>query len=133
MAAVKWDPELTLGHAELDGEHEELFRRFGALVQAMEAGAAHEVGGLFDFLGEYAARHFAAEERVMAASAYPGANVHAAKHSRFIREYRELQGLFEANGATAGVVVKTRVWIEGWLRTHIGGVDRALARHLRGA
>jgi hemerythrin len=131
MVAVEWDPALSLGHAEIDGQHKELFRRFGALVEAMAAGNAHEIGVLFDFLEEYVERHFAAEEQVMAATAYPGATVHAAAHARFVRELGELRALFDANGSTNGVSVKTRTWIEGWLRAHIGSVDQTLARHLR--
>ena len=130
--AVEWDPALALGHAEIDGQHQELFRRFAALVQAMESGDRNEIGVLFDFLGEYVVKHFAAEERAMAASAYLGATVHAALHARFVREYRELRALYDAAGATVGVVVKTRTWIEDWLRSHIAGVDQALARYLRG-
>ncbi len=130
--SVQWDPTLALGHAEIDGQHKELFRRFGALVEAMAGGQPDEIGMLFDFLGEYVMKHFAAEEQVMAATAYPGANVHGAAHARFVREYRELRALFDGVGATSGVVVKTQTWIEGWLRSHILGVDQALARHLRG-
>ncbi|HEX9402624.1 MAG TPA: hemerythrin family protein [Anaeromyxobacter sp.] len=129
--SVQWDPTLALGHAEIDGQHKELFRRFGALVTAMEGGQPDEIRTLFEFLGEYVVKHFAAEEQVMAKTAYPGANVHAAAHARFIREYRELRALFDAVGAPSGVVVKTRTWIDGWLRSHIIGVDQALARHLR--
>ncbi len=128
---VAWDPALALGHAEIDGQHQELFRRFGALVEAMESGSPHDIGVLFDFLGEYVVKHFAAEEQVMAATAYPGAAVHAAVHARFVREYRELRALYEAAGATQGVIVKTRTWIGDWLRSHIACVDQALARHLR--
>jgi hemerythrin len=128
---VEWDGSLALGHGEIDGQHREIFRRFGALVLAMEQGTQGEVGVLFEHLGEYVAQHFAAEERAMAASAYPGATVHAAAHARFAREYRELRALYEAAGARAAILVKTRTWIEGWLRGHIGRVDRALAAHLR--
>lgn len=128
---VQWDPALALGHAEIDSQHKELFRRFGALVEAMEGGDPRDVGLLFDFLGEYVVKHFAAEEQVMADTAYPGATVHVAAHARFVREYGELRSLFETAGATHGVVVKTRTWIEDWLRAHIAGVDQALARHLR--
>jgi hemerythrin len=131
MLAVQWDPALALGDPDIDGQHEELFRRFGALVQAMQSGNRDDIRVLFDVLGEHVAKHFAAEERVMAETRYPGANVHAAAHARFVREYGELRALFDANGATQGVVVKTRTWIEGWLRSHIAGVDQALARHLR--
>jgi hemerythrin len=128
---VEWDASLALGHGEIDGQHREIFRRFGALVLAMESGTPGEIAVLFEHLGEYLAQHFAAEERVMAAIAYPGAGVHAAAHARFAREYRELRALYEAAGARAGVLVKTRTWIEGWLHRHIGRVDRALAAHLR--
>jgi hemerythrin len=129
---VSWDPALALGHAEIDAQHQELFRRLAALVAAMGAGARCDVGALFDHLGEYAARHFAAEERVMAAARYPGAKVHAAAHARFVREFAELRALYDCNGATAGVAVKTRTWVEDWLRGHIVGVDQGLARFLRG-
>jgi hemerythrin len=128
---VEWDPALALGHAEIDGQHEELFRRFAALVRAMESGEAREIGLLFEFLGEYATRHFAAEEQVMAQTAYPGAHVHARAHARFLREYVALRALYDIAGAKPGVVVKTRIWIADWLRAHICGVDQALARHLR--
>ena len=128
---VEWDPALALGHAEIDLQHEELFRRFGALVRAMESGKPHEIGVLFDFLGEYVAKHFAAEEQVMAESAYPGAAIHAAIHARFVREYRDLRALYDSVGPTRGVLVKTRTWIEDWLRSHIACLDRGLAGHLR--
>jgi hemerythrin len=127
---LQWDPGLALGHADIDRQHQELFRRFGALVEAMDFGNVQGIGGLFDYLGEYVKTHFAAEERIMAETAYPGAYVHASAHARFIREYGELRMLFDAAGASPGVAVKTRVWIEDWLRAHIAGVDQALARHL---
>ena len=132
MAVVAWDPALALGHSEIDAQHEEIFRRLAVLVAAMEGGRPAEIGLLFDFLGEYAASHFAAEERVMVACRYPGANVHAAAHARFVREYRELRALYDGNGPSAGIQVKTRIWIDDWLRAHIMGVDQGLARFLKG-
>lgn len=129
--SVQWDPALAVGHKDIDGQHRELFRRLGALVAAMEAGGEVEIPLLFDFLEDYVTQHFAAEEKAMAATAYPGANVHAAAHARFMREFGELRALYDANGATSGVSVKTRTWIEDWLRAHIQRVDHAFARHLR--
>ena len=128
---IEWDPALALGHEEIDGQHREIFRRYAALVKAMDGRTDGDLTGLFDFLGEYAAQHFAAEERVMAETAYPGARLHAASHARFVREYRELRELWRANGATRGIAVKARIWIGDWLRAHISKVDLALARHLR--
>jgi hemerythrin len=126
-----WDPTLEIGHAEIDGQHREIFRRYEALVEVMEAGTAADLTELFEFVGSYAVEHFAGEERLMAATGYPGANVHAAAHARFVREYAELVELWRANGTTHGVAVKTKTWIGDWLRTHISVVDMALARFLR--
>ena len=132
MVVVAWDPALALGHAEIDAQHQEIFRRFAALVAAMESGDAADVAALFEFLAGYAAKHFAAEEQVMARASYPGANVHAAAHARFVRELAELRALYEGSGASSGVVVKARTWIDDWLRAHIMGVDQGLARFLLG-
>lgn len=128
---LQWNPLLALGDAEIDGQHRELFRRFGALVLAMRSGDRNEIGLLFAFLGEYVVLHFQAEERVMRDTAFPGATVHKAAHARFVREYEDLKRLYEANGPTHGVAVKTETWIEDWFRSHIAGLDQALARHLR--
>ena len=132
MVVVQWDPVLALGHAEdRRAAHGELFRRFGALVAAMERGEPEEIGELFDFLGDYVVKHFAAEEQVMARAAYPGANVHAAAHARFVREYKERRALFDSAGATRGVAVKTETWMAaGWRRTSREWI-RSLARFLR--
>ena len=128
---TEWDPSLALGHAEIDGQHQELFRRYAALVKAMANGANDDLAVLFDFLGEYVVEHFAAEEILMAQVAYPGATVHAAAHARFVREFGELRALWLANGPTHGVYVKTSTWIGDWLQAHISCVDVALARYLR--
>lgn len=90
------------------------------------------MGGLFDFLREYAVHHFAAEERVMAEARYPGVNVHASAHARFVRELEELRVMYEATGASIAVAVKAHTWIDDWLRAHIMGVDQGLATFLRG-
>jgi hemerythrin len=127
---VEWDRSLALGHLEIDSQHRELFRRYGALVQAMARSGGADLEELFDFLGNYAVAHFSAEERLMAETAYPGANVHAAAHARFVREYAELRQLWRASGNTWAVAVKAQTWIGDWLRAHISGVDLALARFL---
>jgi hemerythrin len=129
---VSWDPALAVGHDQIDAQHQELFRRFDALVAAMESGPSAEIGELFAFLARYVVDHFGAEEKLMDETKYPGAGVHKAAHARFVRELGDLVAFYEANGASRAVAVKTRTWIGGWLRAHIMGVDLGLARFLRG-
>jgi hemerythrin len=130
---IAWDPSLSVGHPVIDAQHQELFTRFGALVEAMEAGQSTDVAELFAFLGRYAVEHFGTEEKLMDETRYPGAAVHKAAHARFVREYGDLVAFYQANGASRAVVVKARTWIGGWLRAHIMGVDLALAKFLRGS
>lgn len=126
-----WQPSLTTGDREIDEQHQEILRRLADLVDALEQGRRTEIGRMFDFLGDYVVEHFGAEERAMRESAFPGANVHAAAHQRFVREYGDLRALYEAAGPTLAVSVKTSTWVQDWLRAHIFGADLALARHLR--
>lgn len=130
MVMVRWDPSLAVGDAMIDAQHQELFERYEALLEAMATGDRGEIAALYDFLGAYALEHFAAEERLMAERDFPGRAVHKASHDRFVRDYQALRGLFEAHGATAAVSVKTKVWLSDWLRKHIGGADRQMALHV---
>ena len=128
--ALGWTQALAVGHAEIDAQHQELFRRADRLLEAMAAGEQGVVEGLFDFLGSYAADHFAAEERLMAETQFPGANVHRAAHERFVRDLHALRKLHQDSGASTAVAIKARTWLAEWLKNHIGGTDQMLAKHL---
>jgi hemerythrin len=128
--AIEWSLDLALGHAEIDGQHQELFRRAEALSVALDAGDRSEVARLFEFLRSYVVEHFAAEEQVMRANAFPGYGVHHAAHQRFVRDFEDLRQLLHSAGPTAAVALRTRTWIVDWLVDHISHTDRAFARHL---
>ncbi len=131
MRAIGWTPALAVGHAEIDAQHQELFRRAERLLEAMAAGDRAAVDELFEFLGSYVGDHFTAEERLMTATQFPGYNVHKAAHERFIRDYQSLRKLHQDSGASAAVAIKARTWLTEWLTHHIGGTDVLLAKHLR--
>jgi hemerythrin len=128
---MQWTPALAVGHEVIDAQHQELFRRFNALVSALTQSDRAAVGQLFDFLGEYVVSHFSEEEKLMQASGYPAYTVHRAAHERFVRDYADLRRLYEAAGPSAAITVKTQTWIFDWLRAHIGGTDIRFAEWLR--
>lgn len=128
---VGWHRSLTTGNADIDAQHQEIFRRLADLVEALEQARDADIGKMFAFLGDYVVEHFGAEERAMERTRYPGKTVHVAAHARFVRQYGELKELYDAAGPTLAVAVKTATWIQDWLRSHIYGADRALATHLR--
>jgi hemerythrin len=130
--SVQWTPALAVGHAGIDEQHEELFRRVDSLIESMARGDRTEIGRLFEFLGSYVVEHFAAEERLMAGADFPGYGVHKAAHERFVRDLGELQRLwYSSDVGTDAIAVKARTWIADWLRTHIARTDQALANYLR--
>ncbi len=128
---MAWHPSLTSGNADIDRQHQEIIRRLADLVESLEAGRRDEIGKMFEFLGDYVVEHFNAEEDAMERTRYPGRRVHAAAHARFVQQYAELRRLYEVAGPSLAIVVRTATWIEDWLKAHIFGADRALARHLR--
>jgi hemerythrin len=130
---MEWTRALAVGHAVIDGQHRELFRRHAQLVEAMKAGDLTEIRRLFDFLGNYVVEHFDEEEQLMKTSGYPAAALHAVAHAAFVREYRALRTEFEEHGPTAAVSIKVKTWIGDWLVTHIAKADQGLALHLRSA
>lgn len=125
-----WTQALAVGHAEIDAQHQELFRRADQLLEAMAAGQSGTIEGLFEFLGAYVVDHFAAEERLMTDSQFPGYNVHKAAHERFVRDLDALRKLHQSSGANAAVTIKARTWLGEWLKNHIAGTDQMLAKHL---
>lgn len=130
---VGWHASLASGNAEIDSHHQELLRRLAVLVEALQRGRREEIGAMFAFLGDHVVDRFAAEERAMARSAYPGRTVHVAAHARFVRQYGELREMYEQVGPCTAIAVKTATWIQDWFRSHIVGADRALVSHLREA
>jgi hemerythrin len=121
----------TSGGADIDRKHQEMLRHLGDLVVALERGRREEIPRMFELLGDHVVSRFAAEERAMADSAFPGANVHRAAHARFVRDLAELRALYETNGPSFAIAVKTAIWVRSWLDGHVDGADRAFARFVR--
>jgi hemerythrin len=130
VVVIEWSADLAVGHAGIDAQHQELFRRIASLSDALDAGDRSEIGPLFDFLRGYVVDHFAAEEQAMREIGFPGYTVHRGVHVRFVREYQELRALYETAGPTSAVALRTRTWLVDWLVEHITYADRAFARHL---
>lgn len=132
--AITWDPTLKTGIPEIDAQHEELFRRLDALLQAIRGGRSRdEVGRTLAFLEDYVSHHFAAEEGQMQARAYPGLADHRAEHEAFRADLRALEAEFLRDGASASLIIRVNTQLTGWLRSHIYRTDRALAAFLTGA
>jgi hemerythrin len=121
--APQWSPALAVGIAAIDTQHQELFRRAGELVLALKEGRRTDVGALVEYLGEYADRHFDAEEGLMEAAGYPGLARHQGQHAEFRKELARLVGDYERKGATPLVTLTLHNWLSDWLRQHVSTAD----------
>ncbi len=130
--ALQWTEALSVGVAEIDAQHRELFARVERLLQASVGGDASRVGPLLAFLREYVSVHFEAEERLMLERRYPGYRVHKAQHERFAADLRALEAELAASGPTAGLAERVDRGVAEWLRDHVYLTDTALGRFVKG-
>jgi hemerythrin len=123
-----WDPKLETGIIEIDEQHRLLFRKAGAVLEAVAAGhGAQEVRQTLQFLADYAALHFETEERFMRAAGFPEVDGHAEIHQRINRRLMEVAAAYHAQGASPALVADVEALVRGWLTMHIAEKDRAAA------
>jgi hemerythrin len=131
--SFQWTDDLSTGVADVDSQHQEIISRINAL---MEACARHPsdraaIGAYLDFMQEFIAYHFAAEEREMTGHAYPGLASHEARHEELKREINTLCRDFREHGANVPVVLMTMRTAGEWFIDHIQKTDKAMAAYLK--
>ena len=128
---MEWRPEYELGVGAIDAQHRRLFASVGDLLDAIARGETDAVGPMLTFLRRYVLEHFADEQALMSATAYPLGDAHAAEHARFAMELFDVQSRFGRDPQSPWLAAKLGVGLADWLRDHVLGSDAALGRHLR--
>lgn len=121
-------PSLT-GFAELDEDHAAIFALIGGLRAAVGGGQSRLDGAQVAELAGYAERHFAREEAIMEATAYPGIEDHRREH----HQARAILMGFRNDHLDGRLVGAGEVlaFLERWLGSHIESVDMRMAEHAR--
>lgn len=130
---LTWDRALETGSGEIDDQHRLLFKKAEAVLDAVAAGmGAPEVEKTLKFLSHYAALHFEAEERIMRAAGFPGADSHAEVHRRIERRLAQVSEDYARQGASEALVAEIGELMRGWVTVHIMEADRAIADWIGG-
>ena len=130
--AILWTPDLAVGVAEIDRQHQELFAAIDRLLEAMSDGRGRgEVSALIGFLSKYVVEHFRDEERVMAEARYPELEQHRVVHAEFTADLGLLAAQLEAKGATSALVFEVNTRAAQWLRTHVMAMDKRIGVFLQ--
>lgn len=82
MALIAWSDKLSVQVRQFDEEHKKLIVMVNQLHDAMKEGKGKQVvGDVLNGLISYTKNHFAAEERLMKAHAYPDYEQHKKEHN----------------------------------------------------
>lgn len=130
MSMFEWTTEYSLGHQEIDAQHQKLFALASELHTAMTQGKGKDaLSKTLQNLVAYTKTHFANEERLMRANDYPEYAEHKAAHDALTAQVVEFQRDFESG--RVGMTVQLLQFLKDWLRHHIGETDRHIAEFLK--
>jgi len=131
---MNWTEDLSVGVAEIDGQHKELIARSNGLFDAIAQGRGKdELARLLAFLQVYIVTHFELEELYMRQYAYPDQDSHRGEHRTFVRTVNDMRAALEKAGPTDALVAYARTEIVEWLLRHIAETDKAFGGFLKAA
>ncbi|WP_448191677.1 hemerythrin family protein [Azospirillum sp. sgz301742] len=137
-AELGWDDSYSLGLPEIDAEHRKLDAVYNTIRASLEGGDG--VVDLQTLCGELLAftrEHFAREEEMMAAHAYPDLEAHRKLHRTFLQQIEDIWTFVRTGGEPDDYLGRFLVlsFIGRWLKMHTMVVDRRfgewLALHVR--
>ncbi len=122
MALLTWDQSYSVGVEKLDGQHTVLFDILNDLHAAMMKGEAQKMtGSLLQKLLNYTQTHFAAEEKLLTASNYPGFAEHHKLHVDLVKQVEDYMVRFEKGEITLNLYLVN--FLRDWLTNHIQKTD----------
>ncbi|MCX6627188.1 MAG: bacteriohemerythrin [Candidatus Solibacter sp.] len=126
----EWKSEYTVNIGSIDAQHQNLFAIGRELYAAMSAGQGKSgLGRILARLVQYAAVHFAHEERLLQLHQYPDVARHKAEHDALFKRVVAIQTEF--NAGRTNMAVQVLQFLKDWLETHIKGSDFAYAPYLK--
>jgi hemerythrin len=121
-AVLSWHDGLLLGHAPLDGIHEE----FVGVVAALQTCADADMLARMQALGRHCREHFGTEDRWMAETGFPPRQCHMDEHAAVMASVEGVTQRVEAGDFAAGRSLATA--LADWFPGHADYLDSALAQ-----
>jgi hemerythrin len=117
MQEIQWSERLSVGVPMMDAQHKRLIELINTMHGQSDAGTLFDVIML---MFNYASEHFAAEEQLMRAGAYPDLERQIREHKAFLAKTTDFAGRdFSEPEARAQVTA----YLCTWLTHHILDVD----------
>jgi len=116
--------DLKTNVAQIDSQHEELFKRINDVVN-MNAKAAtkEETDKTIKLLGDYITKHFNDEEALQRKYNYPKYEAHRKLHQIYVKSFNDLKAEYDKNGPSIAFTLQLNKSIIEWIVKHIKNVD----------
>ena len=122
MEYVRWDKALELGIPEIDAQHKKLVDLTNELYNAVSKGSdAAALQKILQGLAEYAAEHFATEEKYFDQFGYSDAHAHRKQHEAFVSKVADFYKEFDEGDPK--LPMEMMVFLRQWLVKHIQRSD----------
>lgn len=127
-----WSDDYLIGIENIDNQHKEFFSIAYQFYNECLADEGDEcIHDTLKFFGNYARKHFKAEEAFMKIIEYPQLEKHIKLHMDFLDSYSDLMFEFKQSGATEKMVNKILSIVMDWIKAHIVDADGDYARHAK--
>ena len=137
-AELEWDDSVRLAIPEIDDEHRKLYAVYNAIRTSLQdENGVVDLKSLCGELLAFTRDHFAREEELMAAHAYPDLEAHRKLHRTFLQQIEDIWTFVRSGGEPDDYLARFLVlgFIGKWLKMHTMVVDRKfgdwLALHVR--
>lgn len=128
---LRWNRDLSVGVAEIDSQHKELFRMINDLDAALKNGKPKkETGRLIGFLDDYILIHFGSEEKYMTVYGYPDYASHRKKHEWFAEEFCGIKKKLDGGAPPVEITGLINNLLITWFSNHIRTVDKSMGGFL---
>jgi len=130
-----WKDEYKIGVELVDQQHKELFKRLGNFIQNVrsdkeDSEKKEEVEKTLNFMGEYVAVHFDAEEELQKKYNYPDFENHHQIHEDFKAEVADFQRKYRENEYDEDFVMEFSGRLLTWLIIHVASTDQDIGEHI---
>ena len=130
MKTLRWDQSYSVNVAELDLQHERLFRTVAELERAVAMGSAGSViNGILDKVVSYTIEHFATEEALMQEHGFPDLAAHCHEHNLLSQNLTQFN--LSSMAGRPGVPAALLDFLQTWLREHILKSDKQYGEFLQ--
>jgi hemerythrin len=120
---VEWSDNLSVGIAEIDDQHKKLVEMLNKMHDAiLDHRGSAAARPILNEMAEYTRVHFATEESLMRATAYPHYEAHKQQHEDLIAQVQDLQAKLDAG--SHAISFELLHFLKGWLTNHIVESDK---------